>query len=359
MKRKRVLLVLLGLGLGLLLAEVGLRLYHRAADEVSPSADRSLEMEWDWARRHLRAGKARFESDLEPDRDVGWVNRPGLRRDTFSTNALGLRGAREIAIDKGEHKRILFVGDSYTWGLHVRDEETFVARLETTLPDGWEAMNLAVSGTGTDQQVLTFEKFGPILQADVVVLGFFVRDYGRNLLRFLHYQKPRFVLDGEGLRLTNVPIPSPEALYAEYAEGRRAVGRPWALWTWATLAGEMRKRARRHIAADAEGWQLLSRLMARFRRSVEAVGAKPVWLVLPTRDVLTDEGSHYQRLHDLCRGRAAELGVPCLDLGPVFRAHEGAALYRPRDEGGHLSVEGHRLVARTLRTFLEGEGLVE
>jgi lysophospholipase L1-like esterase len=360
MRRRRILLVLLGLGLGLLVAEIGVRIYHSATGKVPPHADRSLEMEWDWARRHLEAGAPRFESDLGHDPDLGWVNLPNLRTEAFSTNAQGMRGARDVPPDKGDAKRILFVGDSYTWGLHVRDDETYPAALEAMLPEGWEVYNLAVSGTGTDQQILTLEKLGLATQPDVVVLGFYVRDYGRNQLRFLHYAKPLFEVVGDGLQLTNVPIAPPEALYAAYERGEREIGRRWSLWTWQTLTGELRKRRRRSLESGAPGWQVLSRLIQRFRATVESAGAQPVWVIIPSRDVTGDAPSRYAPLHALCREACAEVGVPCLDLGSSFRdrSRDGEPLYRPRSVGGHLSVQGHRVAAKALAAFLQSEGIV-
>ena len=46
---------------------------------------------------------------------------------------------------------------------------------------------------------------------------------------------------------------------------------------------------------------------------------------------------------------AAVLGLDCIDLAPLFRAHDetnpGDSFKRPPEDGGHLSVRGNVLVA--------------
>jgi len=50
-----------------------------------------------------------------------------------TTNSLGLRG-KEITLEKPSgYKRILVLGDSFTFGLYVSDEETYPAVLEKLL----------------------------------------------------------------------------------------------------------------------------------------------------------------------------------------------------------------------------------
>ena len=129
-------------------------------------------------------------------------------------------GPEEIA-PAGEpaRRRILFVGDSYTYGQGVKRQEAFAHRLGERLRPDWEVLNLAAPGYGTDQQILSFEREGASFVPDVVVLGFYVSDYKRNLISFRGYAKPMFVLEGDGLRLVNSPVIAPKTLFEEYATG--------------------------------------------------------------------------------------------------------------------------------------------
>ena len=58
----------------------------------------------------------------------------------------------------------------------------------------------------------------------------------------------------------------------------------------------------------------------------------------------------------MCQREAEALGLPLLRLDAVFREAAASSpevrLYRPREIGGHFSVEGHRLVAEVLADHL-------
>ena len=223
-------------------------------------------------------------------------------------------------------------------------------------------LNFAVSGYGTDQALLAYELRGADLAADVVVMGFYVRDYERNTLRFKVYAKPVFEPNGAGLRLTHHPVVEPEVLYAEYASGRRGVGRvatPYlALW----LSKSLRRLREGSPSESDPEWQVLARLMRRFRDHVQGQGALPLWLVIPYHDVVTLQPSRQAAIEEMCEREAKALELPILRLDALFREHAARSpdvlLYRPRDAGGHLSVEGHRLVARTLAAHLRAAGHV-
>lgn len=361
--RRALLVAAMVLG-PLLLLELGLRLAHALGDGVPPAADESFEKEWRWAERHLAAGTAVLESNFAHDPLTGWRNAPGLRKDGLTTNSAGMRGSREYAPGRPAGvRRLVLVGDSYTFGADVRDEETFAHRLGAgLLPGAWEVLNLAVPGTGTDQQVLEFEHRGRAWAPDVAVLGFFVRDYSRNILWFRDYAKPLFVVDDtlpDGLRLTHSPVIAPEALYAEYLSGRRRVGgAPLRSWVLASLGAGLRSLDEWEVGPGVPAWDVLSRLMARFGRLAREAGATPVWLVIPGRDTLAPGGSSAAELEEACARRARELGLPCLRLDAAFRAHAQAhpddPVYDPPDAGGHLSPTGHRLVAEELARLLAG-----
>jgi hypothetical protein len=47
---------------------------------------------------------------------------------------------------------------------------------------------------------------------DLVILGYVFFDQYRNLAAFTDFSTPRFELTPQGLRLENVPVPTPEAV---------------------------------------------------------------------------------------------------------------------------------------------------
>jgi hypothetical protein len=358
----KCLLALAGCMSALLVAELGVRAVVKCRREVPPTADLSLENEWQWAAEHLAAGQAVYDTQLTHDPWLGWRNKPNLRDERFRTNSAGLRAAREFGeTPPADRQRLLLLGDSFTFGCSVRNEETFAHLLEAKWMPQWEVLNMAVIGYGTDQQLIALEREGKQFRPHVVLLGFFVGDYFRNLLSFFYYSKPMFVPDGEGLKLTHSPVPSPEELYADYVSGRRRIGA--GVWSYAlgalrkSLAGDLRDR---RITESSPGVLVLSRLMARFAAEVRAAGATPVWVIIPERKAMK-KPSVFDPLEGFCERRAAELQMPCLTLTEALRqwtrAHPDEPAYLGRNEGGHFSPAGHRVVAEEIHRFLERAGI--
>src|SRR5262245_9118016 len=143
--RRRLLFSLVTAAAVLGVAEAAARVVFLARGDVPPTADESLEHEWKGARKHLAAGKALLESDLEHDPALGWRLKPGIRTERLKTNSAGMRGEREFAPEPGPgERRIVLVGDSYTFGQGNADEETFAAYLQAALGERTSVLNLGV-----------------------------------------------------------------------------------------------------------------------------------------------------------------------------------------------------------------------
>jgi len=92
-------------------------------------------------------------------------------------NSAGLRD-REYPVARNERRRIVFLGDSLTFGWGVEQDATFEAlleqRLNTVQPT--EVINFGHGNYNTAQQVSLFKKKGLRYQPDKVVVFFFVND---------------------------------------------------------------------------------------------------------------------------------------------------------------------------------------
>ena len=152
----------------------------------------------------------------------GWAVMPDVKNMTpfakgkfVNTNSKGLRGATEYPYARTPGKqRILVLGDSFTFGTDVSDDETYSHDLESALPNT-EVLNLGVQGYGQDQMLLYLKEEGVKYHPDVVILGYLNMDTYRNLWKFFAFAKPKFDMTPEGLKLTNVPVPTPEQVLAE------------------------------------------------------------------------------------------------------------------------------------------------
>lgn len=146
------------------------------------------------------------------DERLGWRNIPNWRStthgQTLSINSKGLRD-REYPLEKPDGiKRILVLGDSFTWGYGVADEQVYTEVLEQRL-SAFEVINTGVSGWGTDQEYLFLVNEGTLYSPDVVVLAFFImNDPVENVSsRVYEMNKPVFI--DEQLTLGNVPVSKP------------------------------------------------------------------------------------------------------------------------------------------------------
>ena len=151
------------------------------------------------------------------DEVYGWENIPNWQATTIgqplSINSKGLRD-REYPYQKpAGTKRILVLGDSYTWGYGVGNTEIYTEVLEKMLANEsspYEVINAGVSGWGTDQQYLFLVREGLKYSPDLVIVAHFINDLEEILHTEMYgLQKPMFVLRGNQLVLSNVPVPKP------------------------------------------------------------------------------------------------------------------------------------------------------
>jgi hypothetical protein len=253
-------------------AEIVLRLAVSSPEMIGRLGG-DTEASWKamWLSRHREGPEIYYQFDQFHER-WGWSSRPLLRDqrvfgdEVLNTNSAGFRGTREFAFEKAPGTlRIAVLGDSFTFGDEVSDDEAYPAQLQALLP-GAEIINMGVHGYGHDQMLLLFEDEGVRYRPDLVVLGFVAADMYRNLLAFRDYAKPSFVLVDDALTLSGVPIPSPERFLRERAFQPRLVTVFQLLKERLTL-----DRAALRVGAERLTAAILDRLAERSRASGAAL----------------------------------------------------------------------------------------
>src|SRR5258705_7105863 len=89
---------------------------------------------------------------------------------------------------------IMFLGDSFVWGLDAEADERFTELLKPRIK-GYKVLAAGVSGYGTDQEFLLLKKLWPEVKPAVVVLIFCTdndRQDNSSNIRYEGYQKPYF-----------------------------------------------------------------------------------------------------------------------------------------------------------------------
>ena len=354
-----------------------------------------------------------------PHRVVGWVLEPGasyLNRVDNTTvrvsyNARGWRDVdRSVQRDTAVF-RVLVFGDSFMEAYSVNLKDAFHMRLphwagdERTL----EAVNLGVGGYGTLQAYLAFREFGSIYDPDVVLLGFYVSNDVRNNSYHLESR-----IEQDSLKTLSRPFLDPSDLpqwriiQTDFEGARRRYEAELArrshllrrLANESALVGASRAAAQRivdlldrevssdpredavphrdrHMAlygvhycsepdAYALAWELTRTILERFKREVEAAGARLVVFSVPALEeveahrgvetgpedelICWDDAPGYARLGALLD----TLAVDFVDLLPAFRAavrDDRIELFRQSDR--HWNEVGHDLGARLVMSTMQ------
>lgn len=118
-----------------------------------------------------------------------WQTTPETRVQV-RTNSRGIRADREYPYEKPPGTcRIVIFGDSFFVGYEVNVEDSFASLLEKRLNESGyrcEVINLAVSGFGTSEMLVTLQQEGLKYHPDVVLFSSHITDLDDNLRSALH-----------------------------------------------------------------------------------------------------------------------------------------------------------------------------
>jgi len=105
---------------------------------------------------------------------------------SFKINNNGFRSDKNYSYHKSpDTLRILLLGDSFTLGWEVDQDEMFSVILENYLNNngiGAEVLNAGVSGFGAAEELIYYENEGYKYKPDIIILGFFGNDFNNNIM---------------------------------------------------------------------------------------------------------------------------------------------------------------------------------
>lgn len=237
--------------------------------------------------------------------------RPGEQFDgvhgiSFRTNELGFR-SRAISRKPAGVRRILLVGDSWTFGPYVEQEQTFPRRIERHLAEspggGWEVHAFGMMGWTFENAIAALQVLRPLVDPEIVVFCLTSNDI----------DDPFRVWQG---RLVGVGFDSGSIFRNAYEWERRWVG------VFERVQGEARRM-------EEQGVRTLAFLVADW-----PAGVAP----------------HYAEL--------AGFETPYVALPTVYLEGE-YRLPGTIDPGEHATVEGHRVIAAYLINALRELGWID
>ena len=295
---------------------------------------------------------------------------------TYSTDANSFRNQYQPPLSLAVNRSTVAVlGDSFTFGLGVNDEETFVSVLNNGT--GPRFINYAIPGKSTDQQLLLLRSLLLREAPDQVLLVVYLaNDILDNTLEYplqAEQAKPMFVLDGCRLELENTPVPvapKPARLRSttlgtlvlngfDTQEGlleSTAIGRMLStvMGGRAYDGAELRPVLERNLQPALA---LFAALIDEMAAEVTRHSSGLTVALLPGRDAMINTrgiSHHYQDyLREAIVAGLADKGVATIDLMSAMATDPEASvrnLYFPND--GHLTPAGHRYVAGLLADHL-------
>jgi hypothetical protein len=164
--------------------------------------------------RVLRQDVSERSLAYDYDPELGWAPVPNsvstvtTARTIHAThNSLGFR---DIEYQPDGRPLLLFVGDSFVWGVDAEAKERFTDLLRAEMPQ-YSVLNAGVSGYGTDQEFIWLKRIWPNVRPAIVVLVFCTdndRLDNTTNVRYFGYRKPYFDTNGDGsLVLKGQPVP--------------------------------------------------------------------------------------------------------------------------------------------------------
>ncbi|MBI5691757.1 MAG: SGNH/GDSL hydrolase family protein [Verrucomicrobia bacterium] len=267
------------------------------------------------------------------------------------------------------------LGDSFTFGFGVNDDQTFVHLLDAAKSGGMRFRNFAVPGYSTDQQALLLEQgvlpLRPARVLLVVYLGNDLLDNLRPIPLQVRLPKPHFDTGPSGLTLRNSPVPlqppsgTPSDSLTAAILGADPSGWPLRLrfeqrceifrlvsQAWGELRIPAEPLSRRLAPAAA----LCDLILARMQHECERAGVDLRVVLLAGKSHAEQPGSlsaQYQEYFRSAVNRAATARrIATIDLASPLRtaAATGERFFFPND--GHLNPAGHARVAEILREKL-------
>ncbi|HEU0107849.1 MAG TPA: hypothetical protein VFT38_16830 [Vicinamibacteria bacterium] len=260
---------------------------------------------------------------------------------------------------------LLTVGDSFSWGHGVENEDTYTARLARRW--GMPAANLAFSAYGTVQSLQMLQR-SLDLRPRLVVYGFIADHMKRNVSPCAPAYGPLCLpfsyvgTDERGQPVIRRPDPGLFAMNRRFWDEfffAKSVGPRQVLVAAETEAARLTRTPRPEAPDDpATRERILERLLGDMARAAGSVGARLIVVNIP----------YFERggtslmpvpLKDAL-GHLGEPNVSVLDLAPTverYYANASAPLLR-FDRDRHPSPAGHALIAEAIDGFVRDQGLL-
>lgn len=246
-------------------------------------------------------------------------------------NSMGFRGRERSRSKPPGCTRIVFLGDSFTLGVGVRDDDTLPAQVESLLQQqigDVEVLNFGQTAATTRHEVRRLRDYALSFEPDVVVFVFFLNDVGQ----FISGRKA-FASVRQRSYLANAVVESIE--------------RPLISHRMVTYYND-------HYREESRGWIAARRAIRQAHALVEGLGADFIVVVYPVLYRL-DEEHPFRVVHQTIGSFCKSERIQTIDLLDALRGRKDRDLWvhasdhHPNEVADALAAEA---VAARLKPML-------
>lgn len=353
--------LLAGLAAGLALAEAGL---------AALGLPRAFAA---YARGGGPEGQFHFLKDPAALGGAGYVNAPGATliltyiggegrpyflpggRVEHHVNSIGFRGPEFTLEPAPGVRRIVFLGDSFTFGEGVIHEETYAERTRSLLEEAepgrrTESINLGVGGYNTFQEAAVLRTLGLALKPSAVAVGFTLNDaepelFRRNPATGEMERRPVEEIAGEGAGAVDPPV---TGLYRS-----RVARLIWGFFTGRRQTARTLRRYRELYAEGSADWERCRGAIAEMGAALREAGIPGYAVLFPLLHRIGDDPFRAER--EKAAKEFEKAGFRVIDVAPALAGKRDVELWvHPADH--HPNEIVHRAAAELLAARILKDG---
>jgi hypothetical protein len=259
-------------------------------------------------------------------------------------NSLGYRDFERTAEKPEGVRRVVCIGDSFTWGASVLFDDAWPQRVERLLTrerrERWEAVNLAEPGLNAVQEASRLHSEGFAYVPDVVVVAYVLNDSEDQTAA-----EARRAADWVEARKRP---PSPSLL------DRSALARLVRTRVWATVENRRRVEGFRSMYADGyAGWTAARRALKAMGGMCRERGVPLVVAIFPLFGNPLDDGYPFAGVHAKVAQAAGEGGAKVVDLLSSYRGLDWRLLVVNGADDEHPNEIAHRIAAQAIARAID------
>lgn len=254
-------------------------------------------------------------------------------------NAKGFRGLDRAFEKANGITRIAFLGDSFTLGIGVKDNDTLPVSFERAIQSkhpNTQVLNFGISGTSTKEQIKLLEEYVIKFKPDVVVIVVFLNDADRTgTINFI--SRPKML---EQVRKNSFFI---NALIG-------SIEKP-------ILYQEMIRHYQDGYLEGSPGWESVKTALRKGKTISQKQNFQLVIAVYPVLFQLNDRYP-FRHIHKTIEDYCASLKIPFVDLFDGFVGKQDSQLWVHKTDQ-HPNEIAQRIAAGQLSEFFDSNNLIK